>query len=222
MEAQKTATLLIETQYLGNIEYYARLTHHKTVLLEQHEHYVKSTYRNRCYIAMPDGPLRLSVPLARSRYQRRAIKDVRIDYSYAWQRLHWNSLCTAYRSSPYFEYYEDTFYPYYHKPFDFLLDFNQQLCAEIVELLQLPVQVNNTKSFQKSYAPEANICDFRSVIHPRKTHAIGNPKYVSPTYHQVFENKIGFLPNLSIIDLLFAEGPNAVARLQDAIQIVTV
>lgn len=221
---KKLPTLVIETQYLGTVQYYARLLHHKNVLIEQAEKFAKSTYRNRCYIATADGELRLSIPLFNGKDQRKTIKDIKISYDHAWQRLHWHSLTAAYRSSPYFEFYEDDFYPFYHKKFTYLLDFNQQLCALILKALQADVDINYTQKFRKLY-DEQQFLDFRSAIHPnprkaRKELAYQKAAtYITPTYQQVFDDKLPFMPEVSIVDLLFNEGPNSATLLKNAFQV---
>lgn len=210
-------TLIIESQYLGSIHYYARLLHHKTVWIEQEEHYEKGTYRNRCHIVMPDGLLRLSIPLEKGKHQRRPMKDIRISYNDNWQKLHWRSLETAYRSSPYFEYYEDDFQPFYTKKYDYLIDFNQKLCTLILGLLEEKISLSFTNSFEKKYS-STDYTDFRSFIHPKPNKQQIDPLFTPPTYHQVFENKLPFVPNLSIIDLLFAEGPQTASILRQSIK----
>lgn len=219
MTLDKKTKLLIESQYWGSCHYFARVLLHKQVIIEQYEHWEKSSYRNRCYILMPAGPLRLSIPINKGKQQRKAVKDIKISYEHAWQKLHWSSICTAYRSSPYFEYYEDDLYPFYHKRYDYLLDYNQQLMQAIIDLLQLDVKVSYTEKFKKNYADVPEILDFRSVISPRKNKPIIDTRFTPPKYHQVFENKIDFAPNLSILDLLFAEGPQSVNFLQSAMEI---
>ncbi len=215
-----TATLLIESQHVGNIHYYARMLYHGKVLLEQEEHWLKASYRNRCYIALPDGALRLSVPIEKGRQQRRPLKDIKIAYTHRWRSLHWTSLCTAYRSSPYFEYYEDDLAPLYEQKFTYLVEFNQAINQQILSLLQISesdLQITPTQTFQKVYTDE-NILDFRSAILPQQHRCRKDELFTPPVYHQVFENKTQFIPNLSIYDLMFAEGPNTVDILRASMQ----
>ena len=196
--------ILVEMHYLAPIEYYARICQHPEVHIEKYEHYQKGSYRNRCYIASPEGKLMLSIPLSKGKNQRTLIKDVRIANDAKWQKIHWQSLGSFYRSSPYFEYYEDKFTPFYHKTFEFLFDFNEQLMNMLFELMELKVNITFTKKYEDD--PEG-VKDMRSVILPNanKTTAA----FKAPEYKQVFEEKTGFLPNLSIVDMLFSEGPNA-------------
>lgn len=211
--------LLIESQYLGSIEYYAYLVNAQGVIIEKFEHFEKSSYRNRCYISSPQGKLRLSIPLLRSRNQRKPIYEIKIANDMNWQKVHWNSLITSYRSSPYFEYYEEHFYPFYHKPFTFLLDFNLQLNEVILKLLQINLEINLTASYKKDYSNEEFI-DFRSKLVPTET--IENvkpflPNFAYPIYYQIFADKTQFIPNLSIVDLLFSEGKNSLFILKTLI-----
>lgn len=209
-------TLLIESQYAGSIHYYARLLHHRKVLIEQHEHFQKATYRNRCYIAMPDDKLRLSIPLEKGRQQRRSMKDMKISYDWDWQKLHWNSLTSAYRSSPYFEFYEDDIAPFFlEKKITYLMDFNDELHRFIMDAIHVGKQVKleRTTHFEKQYNP-LEVLDFRSAILPSENKSRKDEVFKVPVYHQVFENKIDFLPNLSIFDLLFAEGPKSLGILE--------
>lgn len=199
--------LLIESQYLAPIVYWQTLQQYDQVFIEQYEHFVKATYRNRCYIATPNGLLLLSVPILHGRSARNVIKDTMISYDHKWQKNHWDSISTAYRRSPYFEYYEDDFYPFYHTKEKYLLDFYEKLFNWIAEQLQLEFNIQRTTSFEKT--PNEDTEDLRSAIHPNPKKDRLTKSVQLPTYHQVFEEKTGFLPNLSIIDLLFAEGPNA-------------
>ena len=130
---------------------------------------------------------------------------------------HWNTLCSSYRSSPYFEFYEDDFYPFFHQKYDFLLDYNQQLLQLVIGLINAPINISYTESFEKKY-DEREYLDFRSVIHPNPVKAGKDEWFAPPVYHQVFQEKIGFFQNMSIVDLLFAQGPRAINTLKAAIQ----
>ncbi len=211
--------LVIESQYLGSIQYYAYLTAHSKALIEQYEYYEKGSYRNRAYIATPNGQLMLSVPLKRGKHQRKLMKDVEIAYDMDWQKRHWQSLASAYRSSPYFEFYEDVLEPIYQKKVKYLMDWNESLNALIFSQLELPTSYELTSEFNKKYNTN-NFVDKRSAIHPKtKKHQL-DTLFTPPTYHQVFSNKVPFLPNLSILDLLFAEGPNTLHILQKSLLVI--
>lgn len=196
--------LLIEMQYLGSISYYRKLLQAQHILVEAQENFEKSTYRNRCYIASPNGKLRLTIPVEGGKGQRALYSEVRIDYGHNWQKIHWQSLTSCYRNSPYFEFYEARFEPFYAERFDKLFEFNKQLMELIAELLRVDLPVAYTTSYQKQ--PD-DAEDFRSRFLPAQINDSGIH------YRQVFQEKTGFLPDLSIVDLLFSEGPHAKEKL---------
>lgn len=172
------------------------------ILIEKFEHFPKQTYRNRASIYSPNGKLDLIIPVRRGAKVHTVMKDVRISYESDWQRLHWMSLQTSYRRSAYFEFYEDDFAPFYEKKYEFLFDFNTDLTSMLLRLLKIRKALTFTTSYQDN---DAGIHDFRNRIHPKQTY---QAKEFKP-YFQVFEPKHGFLPNLSIVDLLFNQGPNS-------------
>ncbi|MEH6306365.1 WbqC family protein [Olivibacter sp. CPCC 100613] len=172
------------------------------ILIEKFEHYPKQTYRNRATIYSPNGKLDLIIPVIRGTKVHTVMKDVRISYDSDWQRLHWMSLQTSYRRSAYFEFYEDDFAPFYNKTYEFLFDFNIELTVLLLRLLKIRKTLAFTNSYQDEYS---GIQDFRNGIHPKQ---LRQTEYFKP-YFQVFEPKHGFFPNLSIVDLLFNQGPNS-------------
>lgn len=191
------------SNYLAPIEYYFQLINSKEAIIDTCENYVKQTFRNRCQILSPNGIQDLTIPLVKAR-QRKVISKVEIAYDDNWRKLHWKSFESAYRSSPYFEYYEDDFYPFYHeKEYKYLVDFNYDLQKKIIELLSLEANITKSHSYVENVAPEN---DFRNSISPKNTSPLNFISYI-----QVFGGeRNGFNPNLSILDLLFNEGPNAV------------
>ncbi|MDM8175021.1 MULTISPECIES: WbqC family protein [Olivibacter] len=172
------------------------------ILVEKFEHFPKQTYRNRASIYSPNGKLDLIIPVRKGAKVHTVMKDVRISYESDWQRLHWMSLQTSYRRSAYFEFYEDDFAPFYEKKYEFLFDFNTDLTSMLLRLLKIRKALTFTTSYLDN---DAGIQDFRNRIHPKQTY---QAKEFKP-YFQVFEPKHGFLPNLSIVDLLFNQGPNS-------------
>ncbi len=195
--------LLIELHYLPPISWFIHALKYESVLIELHENFEKSTYRNRCYIAGPDGKLRLTIPLQHGRNQRTKFSEVKIAYDSDWQKIHWSSLCSCYRNSPYFEYYEDMFEHFYRQRFDLLFTFNLELLKVIIRLLKIDLTIDFTKTFVKETGN--SFVDMRSKLLPN--HA---PEFDHlPGYHQVFQDRTGFLQDLSIVDLLFNEGPNS-------------
>lgn len=202
--------LVTELQYLGTVSHYILLTRHQNILFDAHEHFEKSTYRNRCYIASPNGKLRLTVPVEGGKGQRARYAGLRIDAETNWQKIHWQSLTSCYRNSPYFEYYEDRFEPFYHEQFENLFDFNKQLMELILELLGIELNIAYTTGYQKKYDDAE---DFRSKIIPSVQ------QETDVKYRQVFEEKTGFLQDLSIVDLLFSEGPHAREKLINSVTV---
>jgi len=189
--------------YLPPVEYFIRMnTYRPGILIEREEHFPKQTCRNRASIFSPDGVLVLSVPVLRGSKNHTKVKDVKISYDFNWQRLHWLSLQACYRRSAYFEYYEDEFAPFYQKKFDFLFDYNQQLLQFILKSIKLKVDLNYTESYEAGYPL---LADFRNNFNPKQ-----EPDFNQKPYYQVFEERKGFQKNLSIVDLLFNQGPNAV------------
>ncbi|MCC6838177.1 MAG: WbqC family protein, partial [Bacteroidia bacterium] len=143
---------ILPSVYLGPIQYYQKLKNYDNCLIEHYEHLTKQTYRSRCDIYSPNGKLTLSIPIVH-RNKRQIMKDVRISYEYNWQTLHWRSLESSYRRSPFFEYYEDDFRPYYHdKKFEFLIDLNEALQQELAGLIKLKPNYQFTKEYQKDYS----------------------------------------------------------------------
>lgn len=199
---------LLTTSYLPPVEYFAFLTQEEA-WLEHCEHYRKQTFRNRCVILTSNGPEALTVPIVHSR-NHEPIAETRIDYAMPWQRTHWRAIVSAYGCSPYFLYYQDLLRPFYEQRHERLFDFNLQLTRTLLRMLQLPAQFHLTEDFTPLAAN-----DLRILIQP---HGQSAPDYVfrlTEPYYQVFEHKFGFVPNLSIIDLIFNTGPAAVSYLRN-------
>ncbi len=187
--------------YLPPIEFYKQLIDNKdiNIILEKHEHFPKQTYRNRASIYGANGKLNLIVPVVKGAKVHTPVKDVKISYDEDWQRLHWLSMQTSYRSSAYFEFYEDDYAPFYEKKYTFLYDYNLELFEMLKKQLKLKVDYTFSELYEKVYG-----LDFRENIHPKK-----ESTYLPVQYYQVFEDKYNFMPNLSIVDLLFNQGPQA-------------
>jgi hypothetical protein len=190
--------------YLPPVEYFVQLNKYRTdVWIEKEEHFPKQTYRNRANIYSPDGSLALVVPVVKGSKVHTKVTDVKISYDFRWQRLHWMSLQACYRRSAYFEYYEDEFAHFYEQQYDFLFDYNQQLLELILKCMKMNIQLQYTETFEPAYP--ATVADFRNSIHPKK-----ESHFQQKPYFQVFEERKGFLGNLSIVDLLFNQGSQSV------------
>ena len=205
-------TVYLSSAYLAPIEYYTKLLVYDEVFIEQYDHYVKQTYRNRCTIAAPDGELILSIPTVKPDTQKCLMRDIRISDHGNWRHLHWNAIESAYNHTPFFEYYKDDFRPFYEKKYEFLVDFNEELCHLICSLIDIQPNMNRTTEYRMEFTPD--VSDFRESIHPKKDFKKEDLDFFPKPYYQVFQEKLGFLPNLSIIDLLFNMGPESLLILQ--------
>lgn len=196
-------SVLLPSCYLPPVSYFhAILKSEDAVVIDKYENFQKQTYRNRTSIGTANGTLDLVVPIQHGRKQRVAMKEVRINYDHEWQRLHWLSIQTAYRSSAYFEYYEDDFRPFFEKKYEFLFDLNMEQMELFFKILKWKKEIDFTTEYEKEYD---NVLDFRTLIHPRKESVYVNQK----PYYQVFEDRTGFIPNVSMIDLIFNQGPQS-------------
>ena len=201
----------LTSAYLAPIHYYTKLYLYDKAYIECFDHYMKQTYRNRCYIAGPEGIQSLTIPTEKCADPKCLMKDVRISDHGHWRHVHWNALQTAYHNSPFFDYYADDFAPFYEKRYTFLWDFNQELCRLVCCLLDIQPELIPTSQYE---ACTGN--DFREQIHPKRPFA-SDTSFVPARYYQVFQPS-GFIPNLSIVDLLFNMGPESIIILRDSIQ----
>ncbi len=207
-------SLVFPALYNGPVNYYARLVRQKEIVLEQHDNYSKQTYRNRCMIMGPNGVIALSIPVIKLHGSKTHVKDIRIDYDSHWNKIHWKSLVASYASSPFFEYLSDELSPFYEKRYEFLIDLNHQLVDHTLRHLGLNIPVSCSVSFTGVSSER----DPRHFIHPKKDQAVADPGFRPEAYHQVFSDRLGFQSNLSILDLIFNEGPGALNYLQRSIK----
>ena len=195
--------ILIHPNYFPNIHQFTQIIKANNILFEVSDNYQKQTFRNRTYIYGANGKLGLFIPVIHTHKNRELFKDVKISYDSNWMDLHLKSLQSAYRSSPYFEYFEDDFIKLYSKKEKFLVDFNIKCIRLISNLLNLDLDYK----ISNEYVEKTNgIIDLRDLSNARKEKKIDTPKYI-----QVFESKHGYINNLSILDLIFSEGPNSVS-----------
>jgi len=262
--------MLLSSAYLPPVWYFTKLLlcDGHEVQIEQWDHYVKQTYRNRCIIGNADGMLPLTVPTEKAETPKCYMRDVRISDHGNWRHQHWNALEAAYGQTPFFLYYEDDFRPFYEKRFEFLFDFNLQLTALCCELIDIhpvlcptevfaettsltgvssttsPTGVSSTTSLtgvssttsltctachsshsgptsfsnqaSHTFSDSQDEADFRELIHPKRAYT-SDPTFSPAPYWQVFADRFGFRPNLSIVDLLFNMGPESIFVLQKSI-----
>lgn len=201
METTNNSCLLSST-YFGPIQWYQKLNRYDTCFIEQHESFVKQTYRNRCVIATANGAQALTIPTVHGDSMQ--MKDIRISDHANWRHVHWNALASAYGESPFFEFYQDDIRPFYEKRWEFLFDFNMEIMEKMTELLDLRPTTRVTKEYEKSVSH----ADFRDAIRPK--HPLPDADFTPKRYYQVYEHRLGFLPNMSILDLLFNEGNEAI------------
>ncbi|MDR0769222.1 MAG: WbqC family protein [Dysgonamonadaceae bacterium] len=194
---------LLSTAYLAPVEYYMQMNINQQVIIERHCNYLKQTCRNRCVIVSANGLQTLSIPIVKPDSPKYPTKDIRIAEHGNWRHLHWNAIVSAYKSTPFFEYYADDFRPFYEKPQRFLFDFNEMLRELICSLLDISPDIGYSTQYLTE-VPEDTL-DLREATHPRKKSSSVNFK----PYYQVFEHKYGFQANLSIVDLLFNMGNEA-------------
>ena len=204
----------LTTAYLAPVEYYAHLMAAGEAWVEVHDHYMKQTYRNRCIIAGPNGRIDLTVPTVKPDTLKCATKDIRISDHGNWRHMHLYALESAYGHTPYYEFYRDDFVPFYERKWDYLVDFNEALQEMICGLIGLEVKVSRTEE----YLPVVEGLDLREVIHPKRDYACLDASFQVVPYYQVFQERLGFLPNLSVVDLLFNLGPESLILLKQSMK----
>lgn len=203
------STALLQTTYFGPIQWYQKLYRYDQTLIEQYDSYQKQTYRNRCVIATANGLQALTVPVEHDTLNIKneilKVKDLRISDHNNWRRIHWNALQSAYNESPFFDYYADDIRLFFKKKYEFLVDFNEAIRQTVCNLLDIHPQVSYTTDFSRQLS---DIDDYREVINAK--HPQPDEDFQPRRYWQVFEGKHGFQANLSILDLLFNMGNEAV------------
>lgn len=198
--------ILIHPTYFPSIAQFVAMVQAEKVTFEVCDNYQKQTYRNRAYIYGANGKLQMNIPVSFSQKHRQLYKDVTISYAENWQPQHWKTLVSAYKTSPFFEFYEDEFKPLFKTNHKYILDFNLECLQVVLDCLQLNLTFDKTSTFDKTIN---NAKDLRYLVNARK-----EPNFRFDEYVQVFADKHGFISNLSILDVLFNEGPNAVSYLK--------
>lgn len=193
--------------YFGPISYYVELVNYDSIFIEAAENYQKQSHRSRQYIYGANGKLMLNIPVKHGKSKHRLkYKESKIENNFSWQVLHFRSLEAAYRTSPYFEFYEEDIEPLFDKNHDSLFNFNLKCFKTILDLLGIDLIIEYNSKYQTEYK---SIEDKRYLIEAKKA-----TKTPLKPYHQVFEDKFGFIENLSILDLLFNLGPESVPYLK--------
>jgi hypothetical protein len=210
---------LLSTAYLPPIQYMGKFLTGEDVILETQENFQKQSFRNRCYIYGANGKQCLVIPVKKDHNRKMPIAGVEIDYRESWQANHIKSFRAAYRTSPFYEYYADGFEAFYAQKVERLFDWNLGLLHHILHLLQIRLLPGYTVRFEKT---PANMRDFRNTIHPKTRLSRPDPAFKPGKYMQVFQERYGFIPNLSIVDLLFNEGPNALDELKKTVRITVI
>ena len=209
-------TTYLTSAYLAPVQYYTKFVVDQEIVIEQNDNYVKQTYRNRCSIVSANGPISLSIPVVHSSSEKIMTKDIRIAEHGNWQHMHWNAIISAYNSTPFFEFYMDDFYPFFHKKINFLFDFNIELHSLLLKLLNVETpDIIFTEKYKTNFSDGE--LDMRETIHPKKDWKTDPDFHPSP-YYQVFDQKYGFTENMSIIDLLFNMGNESLIVLKNSIR----
>lgn len=203
---------LLSTAYWPNLHYFYYVLNSESVVIESYENYHKQSFRNRTQILTANGKLDLSIPVKKIN-TKELIKDVEISYTENWQINHWRAITSAYKNSPYFEFFEEEIHYFYSKEFKFLMEYNSEQLKLILKLLKVKKEISFTTTFEKEHL---DLTDLRNNIHPKieftEDKIVAN-KLKTP-YYQTFESKFDFHPNLSILDLLFNKGLETVEYLR--------
>jgi len=196
--------VLLSTAYWPNIHYFFYVLNADRIVIEQHEHYQKQSFRNRTSILSANGKLDLVIPV-NHKQDKQKISEVEISYKEAWQIRHWRAITSAYKNSPYFEFFEDELKVFYFKEHELLLDYNLLQLRTILKILKIKKEIELTENYEDKLL---DYPDLRNIIHPKVNIAEDQKisRFVNRPYYQTFENKFGFTPNLSILDLLFNQG----------------
>lgn len=196
----------IEYQYFGNVNYYFELINSKYVKFDEYVFWKKSSFSNRCTVLGSNGPIDLSIPLMGGRDQKKVFSEVRISRKYDWKANHLKTLVSCYRRSPWFDHYSPSLFELYENETSRILDFLISCEKWVEHQLKIHIEGNEISGDGSEYSTR----DLRFLINPAHPFVPGKPII---RYPQVFEERLGFVPHLSILDLLFCEGPSAIHRL---------
>lgn len=198
--------IILHPTYFPSISHYTAMVQAEEITFEVEDNFQKQTNRNRMYIYSPNGLQLLNIPVKHSKEKHQKFKDVRIENDFDWQKNHFKSLEAAYRTSPFFEFFEDDFRPIFEKKHEFMMDLNFLIFEIVNECLGVDLPFSKTLEYFHEIQDKT---DFRYLANGKKD------TFTNEEYTQVFEEKHGFIPNLSILDLLFNEGRHAVDYLKN-------
>ena len=182
------------------------------------EHFIKRSERNRARIMTSDGVMELTAQVARANRPRQPMHTMQLDYSKRWQHQHWVSILSAYKSSPYFDFYGEEFAPFFERQYEFLVDWNRDLCHTAMRALGIGKELNISDRWINAERSSEFDCDLRGAFSPKPRLAMPDERFTPQEYCQVFADRQPFAPNLSILDLLFCEGPSSVSILRSCLR----
>jgi hypothetical protein len=208
-QLENLKSILLSTACFPPISYVKSILNSDKIYIEQFENYIKQSYRNRYIICAANGLMSLSIPVTLATNKKILIKDVQIDYDTNWQKQHFKSIESAYRSAPFYEYLIDDFKTLFNAKYNFLIDYNLLTINTILNILEIDKKIELTNDFEKLTIDKI---DLRNEIHPKKENEALKP---SKKYPQVFESKFGFQKDLSCLDLLFNLGSESYSYLID-------
>jgi len=204
--------VLLVTSYWPNLHYFFYVLNASIINIEQFDNYSKQSYRNRTQILSANGILNLSIPIKKNKSEK-VVNSIEISYKEDWQKNHWRAITSAYKNSPYFDFFEEDLKVFYSNKYNLLIDYNTDQLKFIVKVLKQKKNIQLTKQYESN--PDS-VIDLRTIIHPK--HSYSSDKLLAnkldQSYYQTFENKISFTPNLSILDLLFNKGLHTIDYLK--------
>ena len=204
--------VLLVTSYWPNLHYFFYVLNASIINIEQFDNYSKQSYRNRTQILSANGVLNLSIPIKKNKSEK-VINSIEISYKEDWQKNHWRAITSAYKNSPYFDFFEEDLKVFYSNKYNLLIDYNIDQLKFIVKVLKQKKNIQLTKQYESN--PES-VIDLRTIIHPKQSYLSDKlvANKLDQSYYQTFENKISFTPNLSILDLLFNKGLHTIDYLK--------
>ena len=204
--------VLLVTSYWPNLHYFFYVLNASIINIEQFDNYSKQSYRNRTQILSANGVLNLSIPIKKNKSEK-VVNAIEISYKEDWQKNHWRAIISAYKNSPYFDFFEEDLKVFYSNKYNLLIDYNLDQLKFIIKVLKQKENIQLTKQYESN--PES-VIDLRTIIHPKQSYLSDKlvANKLDQSYYQTFENKISFTPNLSILDLLFNKGLHTIDYLK--------